>query len=676
MNNYKPAFLAVASLGLFLAASIWLIVQYVNSERERDMFNWQDRLSILAETQKRSLEEWLAHQTKNLTELAENPLTQIFVSMEEAADEHTEVERGQVAHLRNLLVATAKRSGQFAATPRISSGLAETTNDGIAIVDANVRVLISTRNFPKVNDHMLAAVERAGRNRRAVIHGIYRNEYRDPRLIIAVPVSRVQAVSESADIPGFAVAVINPERSLYALLSQHWLTTSTDEAMLVGGNDNSTVFLSPLRGGYRLFHTVAASNEALAANFARIRTGGFDQRADYRGNKVLVTGRSIDNTSWILVQKIDASEALRESTAYRDFIHTVFVLVLFIITLAFVAIWRHATSVRLRKTSERLAHRTALLNAVADNISDHILLLDANENIIFINRGLADSIGVHVDDVVGRPLQNIFSVETAGHLAELRQSGEQGKVRTEVMKLSIAASEHDYHVALVSLMQGEYEDSLLFVLHDITELNQAQSRHNRLLEGIITTLVRATDMHDPHCANHSERTRDVTVAIARAMGLPEDKIEVLSRAALLANIGKLYLPREILTKHEALTEEEEHMLQQQVTHAADILRGLDFEGPVIDIIQQKNERPDGAGYPLGLTADEIMQEAKIIAVANAFVAMSSSRAYRPGLPVDQVISTLLEQADTAFDRNVIAALFHVAENQSDWENWQTVQVSD
>ena len=145
--------------------------------------------------------------------------------------------------------------------------------------------------------------------------------------------------------------------------------------------------------------------------------------------------------------------------------------------------------------------------------------------------------------------------------------------------------------------------------------------------------------------------------------------------ALLANIGKLYLPREILTKHEPLTEEEKHMLQQHVIYAVDILKDLKFDGPLIQIIEQKNERPDGKGCPACLTADSIMREAKIISVANAFVAMSSARAYRPGLPVNKVIDTLLEQADSAFDRNVIAALFHIAENRSDWKNWQAVQMS-
>jgi len=676
MNKYKPVAAAVTLLSLFLLVSVWLIMQYVESERERDLFNWQDRLSILAESQKRLIEDWLGIQVKNLKELAENPLTQIYLSMAtKAEDEETEVERGQVAHLHNLLAATAKRSGLFLKLQKISSNQGDSSKDGIALLDAHSGLLISTRHFPKVNQHINAAVELARRNRSASVYGIYSNDDREPRLIIAVPVNRVQATSESRNIAGFIVAVINPALSLYKLSSQQWLATQTDEAVLVNGDDNSTVYLSPLRGDYQLFHRVAVSSEQLASNFARLKTGGFDLKKDYRGIDVLVTARTIDNTSWILMQKIDASEALHESDAYRNFVHTVFLLAVFVVAVGFIAIWRHATSIRLQKTTERLAARTALLNSVADNIRDHIFLLGSDGNVIFINKALSDCLGVHYEDVIGKSLHHIFSLETTQHLLELKNFSNEEEMQNRIMKLSLANDMHVYHVSLVSLMQGDYKNSLLYVLHDITELNQAQDRHNCLLEGIIATLVYATDKHDPHCAHHSERTREVAVAIARAMDLPEDKIGTLSMAALLANIGKLYLPREILTKHEPLTEEEEHMLQQHVIYAVDILKDLRFDGPVIQIIEQKNERPDGKGYPAGLTADNIMQEAKIISVANAFVALSSARAYRPGLPVNEVIDTLLEQADEAFDRNVIAALFHIAENRSDWKNWQAVQMS-
>lgn len=666
--------LLIGFIAAFLLASIWLIMQYVERERERDLFNWQDRLSILAESQKRSIEDWLNGQIKNLGELADNPLMQIYLSMEAVSEEEqTESERGQVAHLRNLLVATAKRSGLFAESRKILTNQAESTNEGIAILDAQKRLLISTRNFPELNEHIEKALQLTTTSRRAGIHGVYSDEQHEPRMVIAVPVQWVQAAKESDDFPGYVVAVIDPGLSLFDLLSQHWLTTATDETLLVAGDNVSTVYMSPLTDSYQLFHRAAVSNQQLAANFARFNAGGFDLKRDYRGVDVLVTGRAIDNTDWVLVQKIDASEALRESRAHQGFVLTVFMLAIFIVTVGFVAIWRHSTSVRLQKTTARLEARTALLNSVGDNIRDHIFLLGVDENIIFINKTLSDCIGIHYEEIVGKSLHHIFSIETTGRLLELKKFSKEGEVRNRIMALSIADSEHVYHVSLVPLTQGDYKNSLLFVLHDITELKETENRHNRLLEGIIATLVYATDMHDPHCAHHSERTQEVAVAIAHAMELPDESINALSMAALLANIGKLYLPREILTKLEPLTDEEERMLQQHVMYSVDILKGLEFDGPVIKIIEQKNERPDGKGYPAGLTADNIMQEAKIIAVANAFVAMSSARAYRPGLPINQVIDALLEQADAAFDRNVIAALFHIAENRSDWKNWQAVK---
>ena len=675
MNKAKPVIAAALLLGVFLSISLWLIMQYLASERERDMFYWQDRLSILAESQKRSIEDWLDGQLKNLNELAENPLTQIFVSMEKGVQEQTEAERGQAAHLRNLLVATAKRSGLYSTPEKLTSNLARPGGDGIALLDTRSRILVSTRGFPKIDDHINRAIALAGRNQRASVYGIYSNQYHNPRMVIAVPVSRVQSVTGSGDFSGYVVAVINPEFSLYSLLAGQWLTSSTDETLLVGGDDNSTVYLSPLQGDYRLFHRVSVSTEQLAANFARAKTGGFAQKLDYSGKDVLVTGRTIDNTSWILVQKIDASEALRESAAYRDFVHTVFLLAVFVVAVGFIAIWRHATSVRLQKTSESLAARTVLLNAVGDNIRDHIFLLGADEKVVYINKALAGSVGVQNDEVIGKSLHHIFSMDTAESLLGLKAPGLSGDAGSRVMRLKVADSEHDYHVSLASLTQGGFEDSLLYVLHDITELKEAQGRHSRLLEGIIATLVHAVDMHDPHCAHHSERTRDVAVAIARALGLSTGRTSSLSMAALLSSIGKLYVPREILTRDGPLTEEEENTLKQHVLHTVEILKGLDFDGPVVEIIGQKNERVDGKGYPSGLDGDGIMQEAKILAVANAFVAMSSARAYRPGMPVGEVMDKLLEQADQAFDRHVVAALFHIAENRTDWKNWQAVEMS-
>ncbi len=246
-------------------------------------------------------------------------------------------------------------------------------------------------------------------------------------------------------------------------------------------------------------------------------------------------------------------------------------------------------------------------------------------------------------------------------------------MRNKELRLEFKDKRNDYHVSVIALSHPDYKQSHLFVMHDITGLKDAQGNHHRLMEGIISTLTQLIDKHDPHCAHHSERTKEVSIEIARAMGLPQDRIDALTMAALLANIGKLYIPTEMLTNEKPLTAEEELMLRENVNYSVDILEGLDFDGPVMSFVQQKNECLDGSGYPQGLSADEIHQESRILSVANAFVAMTSSRAYRSGKPIKEVLEILMSEADSRYDRHVIAALFHIAENHSDWSSWQQVE---
>ena len=88
-----------------------------------------------------------------------------------------------------------------------------------------------------------------------------------------------------------------------------------------------------------------------------------------------------------------------------------------------------------------------------------------------------------------------------------------------------------------------------------------------------------------------------------------------------------------------------------------------------------HEKIDGSGYPKGLAGDDILLESRVLAVANAFVAMVSSRAYREGRSVNEVTDILLQQSGTLYDRHVVAALFHIAENQANWSSWQQVQTT-
>jgi HD-GYP domain-containing protein (c-di-GMP phosphodiesterase class II) len=102
----------------------------------------------------------------------------------------------------------------------------------------------------------------------------------------------------------------------------------------------------------------------------------------------------------------------------------------------------------------------------------------------------------------------------------------------------------------------------------------------------------------------------------------------------------------------------------------ELLQDLEFEGPVLETIRQKQEHMNGSGYPQGLIGDRILLTARILAVANAFVALVSPRAYRGRISARQAVNRLLEEADARYDRHVVAALFHIVENRNETLTWE------
>jgi HD-GYP domain-containing protein (c-di-GMP phosphodiesterase class II) len=228
----------------------------------------------------------------------------------------------------------------------------------------------------------------------------------------------------------------------------------------------------------------------------------------------------------------------------------------------------------------------------------------------------------------------------------------------------------EYHLFFSTCMPVAYEfkgkDSLLITLNDVTLLQEAQSKKDRLMKQIVGSLMRAIDLHDPYSANHSANTAAVATAVGRAMGLSTEQLTTIEIAASLCNLGKLSLPKEILLKTGDLTPEEQAVLKSETASAAEILAGIDFEAPVLETIIQKHEYLDGSGSPKGLAGEDIILTARILAAANAFVAMTSPRAYRDRLTDKEAMTQLLNAADSKYDRHVIAALFHVVENEIDF----------
>ena len=207
---------------------------------------------------------------------------------------------------------------------------------------------------------------------------------------------------------------------------------------------------------------------------------------------------------------------------------------------------------------------------------------------------------------------------------------------------------------------------------DMSAQRAEASKRQALMKNLVGVLSSIVDLHDPFSAGHSMRTALVASAIARELGMDEKTQDALEMSARLANVGKIFLPRELLTKTVPLSAEEHKLVQSHVQHTLALLEGIDFEGPVLDIIAQKSEHLDGSGYPNGLKETELLPESRVLAVANAFVAMVSARAYRVGVPINETLDKLLGDSGKRYDRHVVAALFHVAENRPEWISWSSL----
>jgi putative nucleotidyltransferase with HDIG domain len=182
------------------------------------------------------------------------------------------------------------------------------------------------------------------------------------------------------------------------------------------------------------------------------------------------------------------------------------------------------------------------------------------------------------------------------------------------------------------------------------------------MKGIIHTLSRIIELKDPSTSGHQERVAELARMIAAEMGFDEDRVEAVYMIALVHDIGKISIPQEILSRPSSLSHLEREFVQTHSQTGYDILSGVDFPWPVADVILQHQELYNGSGYPGGLEGDQIMIEARIIAVADAFESMTSHRPYRSTPGSERALTEITENSGIKYDPEVVDACRRAVEN--------------
>jgi len=197
------------------------------------------------------------------------------------------------------------------------------------------------------------------------------------------------------------------------------------------------------------------------------------------------------------------------------------------------------------------------------------------------------------------------------------------------------------------------------------ELEKQKQEISALNEELLQSLATIVDMRDPFTLGHSKHVARYAEMIARELGLPPDRIELIRKAGLLHDIGKLGIPEVILFKPGSLTKEEYQVIKKHTTLGAEIVEACHALHPLIPAIRHHHERYDGLGYPEGLLGQGIPLEARIIGLADSLEAMASDRPYRKGLEPREIVEEITKNAGTQFDPNVAGTFLRILRREGE-----------
>jgi diguanylate cyclase (GGDEF)-like protein/putative nucleotidyltransferase with HDIG domain len=222
---------------------------------------------------------------------------------------------------------------------------------------------------------------------------------------------------------------------------------------------------------------------------------------------------------------------------------------------------------------------------------------------------------------------------------------------------------------LMRFSQKQFIDRTRGAVNELKEKNVILVRNadeiQKLNEGLLNALAEVIDLRDPYVLGHSKQVTQYAVMLASRMGLPAEQIEVIRKASLLHDIGKLGISDKILRKPGPLTKEEFAIIRGHPLLGAEILAASQALAPLIPVVRHHHEQYDGNGYPGELGGEQIPVEARIVAVADAVESMASDRPYRRALSYQEIIVEIQKTTGTQFDPLVASIMLDLLREQGE-----------
>jgi putative nucleotidyltransferase with HDIG domain/PAS domain S-box-containing protein len=303
------------------------------------------------------------------------------------------------------------------------------------------------------------------------------------------------------------------------------------------------------------------------------------------------------------------------------------------------------------------------LEATLCSLPTYALLVDEEHHILYANSSILSQLNLNPKDIIGGycPLV-IHGKNEPIPECPLEECVESNRyIENEVFDTNSGAwlSSAIYPTSLVTTTGKKV---YLHMVADITkrkmteqDLENSLNRLQEITDAGIHAITLIVEKRDPYTAGHQQKVSDLAAAIACEMGCGAGIVEGIRIAGLLHDVGKIGIPIEILSKPGRISDDEFRMIKTHPKVGYDILKGINFNQPIADIIYQHHEKINGSGYPNGLKGEDICLEARILCVADVVEAMSSHRPYRPALGIEKALNEISQNKGVLYDSSVVDA---------------------
>jgi len=339
-------------------------------------------------------------------------------------------------------------------------------------------------------------------------------------------------------------------------------------------------------------------------------------------------------------------------------------------TIIEIALYKHKMGNVLKESEERY-------RSLVDSVHDAIYIL-ASDGFQYVNPAFERLTGRKKKEICSKQFNflNIIHPDDKKLIKEKEKTKKRGK---KVPRYEFRIISKDGDVKMVgadTAIIGKNEKAKeMGILRIITEPKQEEKKRQQsskrlqtALEETVNALASALERRDPYSAGHQHQVANLARAIAKEMELPDEQLEAIYLAGTIHDIGKISIPADILNKPSPLNGVEIEIIKSHTQVSHDILKEMNFAWPVAKIVLQHHERMDGSGYPAGLSGDQITIEARILALSDVIVAMSSSRPYRPAFSMDKILEEISKNKGILYDPKAVDAFLKLhSENQFKFE---------